>query len=372
MTSHSWQPVNLSALGDDPPPEPSISGLVYPGSLALVYGEPEATKSWLCLVLALEQVRAGRYVVFVDLETSARLIHSRLVDLGATDEELGRVQYIAPAEPISDRAIYADVVAMLATSEPSLVVVDAMAGALALHGFDGNSNSDVEALYSVTLAPFRAAGAAVVVVDHVTKDRETRGRWPIGAQRKLGGADVGILVEPVSAFSRGGSGLARLRVQKDRHGALARPYAAELELTSDPDTGAISWAIRPAQHQAEEHGDGWKPTVLMERVYRHLKERGEPVSRTAIAREVGGSKEYVLQAIDCLISEETIKEKAGARGARLYSISDPSDPSATRSETGDTSTRPTRLPPTRGNGTADGSPGRLDFEEGETGGDIPF
>ncbi|MGD0166897.1 MAG: AAA family ATPase [Gaiellaceae bacterium] len=319
-TVHSWQPIDLASLGDNPPPAASISGLLYPGNLCLIYGEPEAVKTWIGLVLCMEQIRADRHVVYVDFEMSASAVRARLLDLGATDEDLERFHYISPSESIMGKQIQIDIAAMVAEYDPSLIVVDAMAGALALHGFDGNSNADVETFYSVTLAPFRSSEAALAVIDHVTKDREARGRWPIGAQRKLGGADVGILVEMISAFARGQIGLAKLRVQKDRHGALHRPYACELELASDADTGSITWELRKTA-QLGETGDAWKPTHLMEKVYTFLKEQSEPVPRKAISDAVTGKKAYIAQAIDCLIADEVAEEQPGSHGSKLISLS---------------------------------------------------
>ena len=151
---HSWQPIDLAALGNEPPPVASISGLTYPGSLSLFYGEPEAVKTWLALVLSLEEIRAGRPVVWIDFEMSPRSIHARLLDLSATENELESFRYLQPSEPLKGKEIEVDIAALLETVKPSLVVVDAMAGALALHGLDGNSNADVETFYAVTLAPF--------------------------------------------------------------------------------------------------------------------------------------------------------------------------------------------------------------------------
>jgi hypothetical protein len=54
--------------------------------------------------------------------------------------------------------------------------------------------------------------------------------------------------------SRGRTGLVRIVTHKDRFGFLARPRAAELELRSDPDTFAVSWAFRPATNGTEERG----------------------------------------------------------------------------------------------------------------------
>ena len=320
MTDHSWQPVNLAERGTEPAPEATISGVTCPGLLSIHYSEPEGLKTWLELILALEQIRAGRNVVWIDLEMSPRSIHARLDDLGATNDELERFLYLQPSEPIREARIQADLMALMATYTPSLVVVDALAGALALHGMDGNSNADVETFYGVVLAPFRTDYAAVDVVDHVTKDRETRGRWPIGAQRKLGGVDLGLSVEVVKAFSRGKTGLARLHVRKDRDCILNHPYACELELVSDPDTGRITWVFQQAQHTGDDSGDPWKPSVLMERVFAYLKEQGEPVTRNSIALGVKGTKQYALQAIDCLIAEGAAEENPGPHNSKLVGL----------------------------------------------------
>jgi hypothetical protein len=319
MTAHSWRPVNLAALGNEPPPVATLSGVLYPGCIALLYAEPEGLKSWLALVLGLTEIRAGGCALLLDYEMSAPSIRARLVDLGATDEELERFLYIAPAEPLKDPHVISDVATLIDAHKPSLVIVDALAGAMALSGLDGNSGADVETFYG-SLAPFRSRGAAVACIDHVVKSLETRGRWPIGSQRKLGAVDVGISLEVVSAFSRGHTGLARLRVRKDRLGSLPRPFAAELELVSDPDTGRITWSIRPSEHTDGESGDAFRPTILMERVFSYLKEQSEPVTRNSIAAGVKGTKQWVLKAVDELVAEGSAEEVPGPRNSKLVSL----------------------------------------------------
>src|SRR5262249_25957898 len=156
-----------------------------PGTLALVYSEPEGLKTWLELVVCLEAIRRGRKVVWLDFEMSGRAIAARLADLGATEEEIQRFLYVQPEEPLTTAGARNGADAPM-QHEPAVVVIDAMQGALALHGLNGDKAEDVERLYSILLKPFRVGDAAIRVIDHVTKDKETRGRWPIGSQRKLG------------------------------------------------------------------------------------------------------------------------------------------------------------------------------------------
>jgi hypothetical protein len=209
--------------------------------------------------------------------------------------------------------------------KPAIVVIDAMAGCLALHGLSQNNADDIEMLYSVLLRPFRTGDAALRLIDHVTKDRETRGRWPTGSQRKLGGADVGLSLDVIRSFSRGNTGLARIRVQKDRLGGMTRPCCAELTLASDPATGAITWSLSTptATHEAGA-ANNWRPTGLMEKISRYLEEQPEPVSRNSIEKaKLGKQVTYIRDAIDALAADGYITESAGPRGSRLYQNTKP-------------------------------------------------
>ena len=53
--------------------------------------------------------------------------------------------------------------------------------------------------YRSSIRPIAAAGAAVVLIDHVAKDKEKRGRYAIGAQHKLAGVAVAYGIEVLRA-----------------------------------------------------------------------------------------------------------------------------------------------------------------------------
>jgi hypothetical protein len=316
---HSWTPIDLQAADDDPPPPPTIGGLVYPGRRHVVSGEPEALKSWLAAVLCVEEIRAGRPVVYADFEMGRRTMLERLRALGLTDEELGLVVYVTPDEPMTEPAVLADVERMLAVRSPSLAVFDSLTGALALHGCDPNSGVDVERFYRSVVTPIQESGAAFFALDHLPKDRQNRGKFSIGSERKIAATDVHLGVDIVRPFGRGKSGLATIKTHKDRPGYLARPKAAQLELTSDPETGQIVWSITAAKETGVVDGarKPFRPTCLMERVSQYLAACAEPPSRNRVEQDVIGNAAYIRVAMDVLVAEGYVHEIDGARNARL-------------------------------------------------------
>lgn len=322
--THGWAPVDLFAVGSEPL-RPTIGGVLTPRLAHLFSGEPDSAKSWAAMVLCVDDViRAGRCALWIDFEMGERQIVERLRALELDDEEIASGFFvIAPKEPLGAET-ERELDRTLANLEPALVVIDAMTGALELHGLSSNDDVHIESLYRRLIDRFTDAGAAVVVIDHLAKDRENRGKWAVGSQRKVGRADVHIGVECVRPFARGHDGLVRLRVHKDRAGWLPRPYAAELELHSDQATGAVTWEWRmPERDGTASDASHWQPTHLMERVSRQLEEWDEPANRNAIETAVGGNAKFVRQAIDCLVMDGFASEVVGARRARIVRIVTP-------------------------------------------------
>jgi hypothetical protein len=318
--SHSWQGIDLIAFDETPPAEPSIAGLCYPGLRHHISGEPESLKTWLVLVLCTGELQAGNTVVYIDLENGAQAILARLRDLGLADELIqNQFVYIGPREPIGTPGVRDDLDRMLAVLEPTLVVVDSMAGALALHDQDPNSARDVEKFAQAVIEPLRSQGAAVMTLDHVPKNRDNRGRFATGSERKIGVTDVHLGIETLQVFGRGRSGRAKIVVHKDRHGWLPRPKAAELELVSDPDSHRITYEILLGDDADECSAAQFRPTTLMERVSIYVEGVDEPVSRNLVESAVKGKREYVRLALDVLRIEGYVHEEHGPRGARLVS-----------------------------------------------------
>lgn len=312
----SWQAIDIVALAAHPPEPPEIVGLFYSGRDHLVSGEPEAGKSWLVLIAAAEELKAGRGVLWVDGdEVGPGALLERLRALGVEDAAISeRFAYIAPNEPIGDRL--GDVLAVISDRGCRFVVLDGLNPLLVLHDLDPNVGADVERFWRALVAPLREAGAAVALSDNVVKSREARGRWAIGSERKASKVEVHFGLHCIAPLARGATGRSRITVHKDRPGHLARPCPGVLVLASDGEH--VTWRIEPDESRPAE--GGFRPTQLMLKVSRFLERRDEPLSRNQIEQGVGGKGKYVRQAVDRLVEEGYAVEVPGPNRARLVRL----------------------------------------------------
>jgi hypothetical protein len=293
----SWEPINLAELDEKPPVEPTLgtTGIVYPGKRHVFSGPQESAKTLAAYAIGLEVVREGGSLILIDFEMGRWDARNRLRELGATPDDFTRIHYIEPDEPATPEKI-----ARLLELNPQLVVVDAAAGAYDIQGLDDNKRSDVERFTRLYVTKFWRNSVATIVLDHVVKNVEGRGKYAIGSERKVGGADVHLGFEVINPIKRGSTGLYKIVTHKDRGGFLKRGKLAEFELASDTASHLITWEIKPT---TDDNGEPFRPTHVMEKVSRLLEPQDDPMGRNELVREAGGRGEIVRKAIDCLVSE---------------------------------------------------------------------
>ena len=346
----SWQPINLSTIEGKPPVKPGGAiGLLYPGRRHIFSGPPESLKTIAAGIEILNAARVGGTAILIDLEMGPWDTRDRLRELGATDAELASIHYVEPETPATP-----EIIAGLVALEPDLVVIDAAAGAYELQGLDDGKRADVEKFARLYVNAFKKAGISTILIDHVVKSAENRGKFAIGSERKLGGCDVHIGFDATKPLHRGGTGFVKVTVHKDRFGYLPRPTIGTLRLVSDPETHAITWTLE----QSVTSGDEWQPTALMAKVSNFLAGQTEPVSRTVIEEaKLGKGVEYVRAAIDALIAGGHVTETKGPRGGRLNQLTRPyTTPSdaVPRRPDGDATTPSDPVHPLQGDGVRDG------------------
>ncbi len=321
----TWEPVNLvrALAGEGDALHPTLlervdgQPILYPGKVHSFVGEPEGGKSWLALLATIQAIAHGQHVLYVDFEADDVTQTTRLLELGVDPTDLlERFHYIRPDDP-HDKAAALRLTAVLDAWRPHLVVLDGVAEALSLNGWDENSAADVTRFYVQVARPLARYGAAVVTIDHVVKDKESQGRYARGSTAKLAAIDGAVYkVEVVKPFGRGLVGSARIVVNKDRHGHIRAiagggKHLGVMRLDST-HPGVIALELTPPD---TTHSDGpFRPTGYMEKVSRELESIAEAPSANAICSVVGGKKTVVLAAIRALIDESYVDTIAGPRG----------------------------------------------------------
>jgi hypothetical protein len=297
--------------------------LLYEAKRNEIHAPYESGKSIVAAVAAVEVMRAGGKVVWLDFEDSPRSLSARLLALGLTEgEALSAFSYIQPAEPLAPAT---ELDLRLELRGASLVVIDAANEAMAAAGLDPNVNRDIAAWYAKVPRLVTGIEATLLVLDHVAKDPE-RQRGSVGGGHKQAAIDgASFRLEVVTPFGRGSAGLVRLRLTKDRQGYLRglvgtgkEPVIAEIAIDgTDPE--ALGVEIRPPATADEE----WQPTRLMEKVSRWIEGSSEPPSQREILDGVRGKRDYVTAAIAELIRGGYLKSTPGPRGAHLHTSERP-------------------------------------------------
>ncbi|MGA0894614.1 MAG: AAA family ATPase [Ilumatobacteraceae bacterium] len=314
----SWAAVDLGdALAGVDVPGPSMLArtddvrLVYRGRTHQFAGESESCKTWAALLCVKQTLDEGGTVLWIDFEDDDRGIVARLLSLGVDRSAIAeQFVYVRPDEPLHDRsgrATAGNVAfgAVLASRAFDLAVVDGVTEAMTTEGLDLMSNADI-ATWSrrVPKRIVDATGAGVIVIDHVTKSTEGRGRFAIGGQHKLSGltgaAYVFDVTKRLSRSTNGeeSTGSVRISVAKDRPGHVRGNARGDvigvLELVAYPD-GGLTAKIVPAGESSTV------PDIhLLSKIGNFLSVY-DGASKNKIIGEVEGKTDSVRNAVQWMV-----------------------------------------------------------------------
>jgi hypothetical protein len=336
----SWGPVDLAGFldGSYVAPEPTLLrrtdgiALLYAGLVHSFHGESESGKSLLLQIEAARLVAAGEDVLFIDFESDAGSVARRLVTFGApADEVLKHFHYVRPHTAPDSNAEERSAWQALLVHRYALAVIDGVTDALTIFNYKTKENDDITAW--MRRFPRRLAdrtGAAVALVDHVTKDNDTRGRFAIGGQAKMNGlTGAAYTVDIGSPLGIGLRGEIVLRIAKDRVGQVREhcgpPRADRTQeaarIIVDSRNGRPEVTVAPPR--AASGADGapglsLRPTVLMERLSM-VAERTPGLSKNKLADEVrGNNRKVTLGAIDLLVDEGFLLRENGAGNSQRH------------------------------------------------------
>jgi hypothetical protein len=222
---------------------------------------------------ALDEMKAGNHVVYVDFEDDEGGVVGRLLTMGARKDTIrNQFHYHRPSSALGTGIHLDDLNHTLHTHWPiTLGVIDGITEAMSLHGLNPLDNKDAATFRHILPARITAVDAAAVNLDHVTKSREGRGRYALGAVHKinaLGGASY--LLENRHPFGIGITGRSTIKITKDRPGQLRRhglPSSGGMhwygDLVIDSDETFTDVAVEPPEHRDEP----FRPTHVMAKLW---------------------------------------------------------------------------------------------------------
>jgi hypothetical protein len=294
--------------------------LFYAACINALYGESESLKSWIVAVITAQLLTVDRHVVWVDFEDGPETLIERLRALGVQPEQIrANLTYINPTGPLDELAQAVVQEAIELKGPPALAVIDGVTEAMSDIGLDPMSGTDVAAYYAGSPKWLARTGAAVALLDHVTKSQEGRGRWAIGSERKLSGlTGAAYSCEAITPFGRGKTGMVKITVAKDRRGhvrqhADARGVIVMAEFKSWPDDGVTATFAAPEKC----HDGAFRPTYIMGRLSEAIMS-APGLTKSALRAAVPGKNDTKDLALELLVNEDYVKVTNGARGAHFH------------------------------------------------------
>lgn len=348
--SSSWQFEDLTQLasGIELPPTPTVfqredgQGLFYRGAVNDLHGEPGCGKSMLAQIATAQELKQGHDVIYIDYEDSARNVVKRLLLLGVTGEQIVQhLHYVRPsAKPSSPTSLDGWKETLDYADTATLAIIDGVTSCLAYAGLDSNSGDDIAAWYNTMPRLISACGPAVVLIDHVVKSKDNRGRYAGGSMQKLALIDgISYSVDMTKPVGKGVRGTIVIKSGKDRiseieehcavswssNGSHLRE-AARIEINStDPKLMRVTIArpnMMPSDETTRQRGLE-RPTGLMEKISRIVENAPEEPNQTEIIellKDDGSSarKTTVLTAINRLLEGEWISNRSGRNNRNIY------------------------------------------------------
>lgn len=333
LEDSSWKPIALSDYYDGLFQEVTANiltrtdgkSLIYAGKVHSIYGESESGKSWVAQIATAEMLRDDKKVIYIDFESDPQDIVKRLKSLGVSRANL--LQYFTYIRPETARsALDPYWQAILEPQSAHLVIIDGVTESLTMWGGETVDNDSITKWmrqFPRTVAG--RSGAAVVLIDHITKNADTRGRFAIGGQAKLATIDgAAYIVEPIEVLSPGRVGSLTLRVTKDRIGDVRasagmwrksdRTQEAAV-ITIDSTKAAMQYVIGAPTSEDE----------LNERTeFKKLSEMAEFVhsnpgcSRRELNEGVRGDKNLIGERLELLLGRGFVENKGSGSKSNLW------------------------------------------------------
>lgn len=346
----TWLPVDLDPYltGQVKPVEPTVllrddgQALMYPGRVNMLYGSSESAKSWIALQTAIQVMATGERVVFLDLEDEPVNTLSRMLQMGASPDDLRKqFAYVHPEDPLAPmqkdswgkpsqtergQMNYQLFLQMMEAVDPTLLIADGMTVLYGLHGLSTNDTTETEVITGWLKSLTRNGRTTVIVIDHTGKGA-AKGDSPIGSQHKTSMVQGSLIQAYVIRQPMPGAvGEVELVVTKDRPGFVraaslpsggGKAQVAAVVRMDSTVKDVVDMTIAPPPDPAAVAASGVIDLKTQREAERQQRFRDHEETIKILYRGKNGSRKTMAQ-IRSLIKPEAMTDKEiGQALARL-------------------------------------------------------
>ncbi len=323
-TDLAWLTTGQAPVVDPPTWVRMANGhhLFYAGRVNGIFGDPEAAKTWLAMVGAVEALTAGQRAAFIDVDhNGAQIITERLMLLGANPLDLADPARFQLHEPDDGDALRTTI-RHLVTWQPAYVVLDSIGEMMPMLGIKSVDNDELSGALRTTATALANTGACVVTIDHLPKSTESRtSGFAIGGTAKKRAIDGSYIhADATVPPAPGHHGKILLRIEKDRPGRLREHARGKFIGTFGIDSTHHGVTTISIDQDSPITDTGvFRPTELMEKISRFVEDH-DNATFNDIADAVTGKERTIRAAIKALVEEQFMSTHKGPRNSTRHHV----------------------------------------------------
>lgn len=311
--------VDIGQLVRDGVPDPEwvLPGMFYRQQIHWWHGEPGDGKTFLLLGLMGRLCEEGHTVLWIDEESGHVQTARRLASYGIDPDALTE-RFIYHSRPglTMDPADLDALFRAVSTHKPDIVVFDSVSDVLDQAGLDEDINKEVTRWAKQFLEPLKFEyGASIVAIDHVTKSKDSRGKYARGAGAKKSKTDAAWKVTKAKDFNTSRVGLIRLEADKDREGWLEPKIAFKIG-------GQGGTTILEQVDAIQAGGNKLPEGELEQRIVEYLRLNADceadALATTTVEGDVAGKGSAIREALRTLSDDEATGIRMFKRGTGYY------------------------------------------------------
>ena len=305
-------------------------GLFYRDAVWIVSGHKKSGKSWAMAATSLDCARAGRPVVYVDMENGSRLFATRMLLLGADAETVDElIHYVELPRNLAIGRLRDDLEQVAAALPGAFVVMDSLRGLMARlsagrrEPLNPNSHQDVEAVCAPLNDAAKTCGLTVGIIDHAKKGGSDSDEYSTaGAGAKEAAVDAVYFWTKVEKYNREQAGLVKIAATSDRQGGL--DFERFYRVGGQGDG--------PFRFDAADSDEvGTMARIRAAIVDLFADNPGRPFTRTQVAeaKSVKGRAEHIYRALDLVadaVPQVRKEPNPRRRDSWIYTYAPDSDP----------------------------------------------